>query len=147
MFRGNHGCQVDEKGRVPFPARFRDVLTTAGQNVLVLTRGFSPCIHAFPLQEWLKVEEKLGQMPVFDANVQRMRRLLTGECAECELDKQGRILIPPRLREYAGIEKDAIFVGTMQTVEVWSSDGWKKQWDELAADTDGVQRAVSSFGL
>ena len=147
MFRGNHSCQVDEKGRVPFPARFRDVLAAAGQNVLVLTRGFEPCIQVFPLAAWLKVEEKLGQMPQFDANVQRMRRLLTGECAECELDKQGRILIPPRLREFAGIEREAVFVGTMTTVDIWSADGWKKHWDELVGDTGGVQRAVSTFGL
>ncbi|MBI5494245.1 MAG: division/cell wall cluster transcriptional repressor MraZ [Deltaproteobacteria bacterium] len=147
MFRGNHECQVDEKGRVPFPARFREVLSQAGQNVLVLTRGFSPCIHAFPLKEWLKLEERLGQMPVFDPNVQRMRRLLLGECAECELDKQGRILVPPRLRDYAGVGKDAVFVGQMQTVEIWSSDGWKRHWEELVADTGGVQSAVATFGL
>ncbi|MEW5849033.1 MAG: division/cell wall cluster transcriptional repressor MraZ [Myxococcota bacterium] len=147
MFRGRHENAVDEKGRVPFPARFRELLAAGGQTTLVLTQLFDPCIHAFPLKEWEKLEAKLAQMPQFDPQVQRMRRLLTGESAEVELDKQGRMLIPPHLRRHVGIDKDVVFVGTVQTVEIWSAAGWQKHWDELKADTAMVQKAVANFGV
>jgi len=147
MFRGSHEQSVDDKGRVPFPARFREVLATQGQNTLVLIRWFDPCVRIYPLSAWEKVEEKLGQMPQFDPAVQRMRRLLTGECAEAELDKQGRILLPPRLRTYGGIGKDALFVGTMQMVELWDPTVWRKAQDELYADPNLVQQAAANFGL
>lgn len=143
MFRGRYDQSMDEKGRVPVPARFRDVLAGGQENALVLTRLFEPCIRAFPLRAWQEVEEKLARLPQLDPDVQRMRRLLSGECAEVELDKQGRILIPPGLRQHAGLEKDVVFIGTMETLELWSAPGWKEHLALLEQDQAMVQRVVS----
>jgi MraZ protein len=133
MFRGQFEQSVDDKGRVPVPVRFRDVLARQSQAVLVLTRLLEPCIRAFPLEEWAKVEANFAKLPQFDPDVQRMRRMLTGDCAEVELDKQGRILLPPGLRAQAAISKDVVFVGTMQTMELWDAAGWSQQREGTAA--------------
>jgi MraZ protein len=146
MFRGQTEQSMDEKGRVPVPARFRDVLAQQNQNILVLTCLFEPCIRAFPLDEWAKVEANFARLPQFDPDVQRMRRLLTGDCAEVELDKQGRILVSPGMRQQAGIEKDVVFVGTMQTMELWSAAGWQQQRLALQSDSAMVQK-VKSLGV
>lgn len=145
MFRGSHANAIDEKGRVPFPARFRDELAAAGQNTLVLTKVFDPCIRAYPLKEWEAVEAKLRLLPSFDPDAQRVRRLLSGQCAECELDKQGRILIPSWLRGLAKIEKDVVFVGLAGSVEIWGASAWAAHLEELQSDSKLLERVASSM--
>jgi MraZ protein len=147
MFRGRFEQSLDEKGRVPVPARFRDVLARAGQNTLVLTRSmFEPCIAGFPLDEWQKVEANFARLPQFDPAVQRLRRLLTGDCAEVELDKQGRILIPEDLRAHAKLEKDVMFVGAMQTVEIWGAQGGSQHMADLLKDPALLEK-MRSLGV
>lgn len=147
MFRGSHENAVDEKGRVPFPARFRELLASTGQNTLVLTMVFDPCIRAYPLKEWESVEGWLRGMPQFDPDAQRLRRLLSGECAECEVDKQGRILIPQRLRKLANIDKDVVFVGLSNMVEIWSAPAWAQHQDELHKDPRLLERVASGVQM
>ena len=147
MFRGSHEHGVDEKGRVPFPARFREVLSAMGQTTVVLVRWPEPCVRLYPLSRWEAVEAKLAGLSEFDPEVHKLRRVVLGECAECELDKQGRILLPPRLRSHAGIEKDALFVGTTHMVELWNPQRWRQTQEELYADPLLVQNVVTRFGL
>src|SRR5687767_4309836 len=127
MFRGQFEHAIDAKGRTSLPARFRSSLEDAadGEVCLILTPAlFDPCLHAYPLPAWEELEKKIAELPKFDPNVVAFRRRYVSAAVECELDKQGRILIPPSLREHAGLVKDVLWAGMGQTAELWSKDRW-----------------------
>jgi MraZ protein len=105
MFRGQFEHAIDAKGRTSLPSRFRDVLGAASDLRLILTRAvFDRCLHLYPLRGWEELEAKIADMPQFDPNVVAFRRMYLSAAVECELDKQGRILVPPSLREHAELQ-------------------------------------------
>lgn len=133
MFLGRFGYSVDQKGRLAVPARFRDALGAAA----VLTRGIDPCLVLYPLDTWRPLAEKIDALPIADPAARAFRRLLYAEAAHVELDSQGRMLLPPELRGWAGIDRDAIIVGVHTSIEIWSPAGWQAQQtllDEQATD-------------
>jgi len=127
MFRGHFEHAIDAKGRTSLPARFRDVLGAKdGEIALILTPAlFDPCLHVYPLRAWEELEAKIAALPQFEPNVVAFRRKYLSAAVECELDKQGRILVPPSLREHAGLHKDVLWAGMGATAELWSSERWK----------------------
>ena len=143
MFRGKQESALDEKGRVPFPAKFREKLAASGQGTLVLTVFSAPCIQAWPLKAWEELEGKLLQLPPFDPEAQQLSRLLSGDCAEVELDKQGRILIPQHLRGLVGIGKDVVFAGLIGRVEIWDPAAWSRNQAENLVNSALLERAKS----
>ncbi len=127
MFRGRYEHSVDSKGRIALPSTYRRLLSDADAKHLVVTTHLSDaCLVAYPPEEWEAFEKRLAKQPQMNRGVILMRRLYVGNAHDCGIDKQGRILLPPTLRDYATIEKDACWVGGMRTLEIWSSDNWKK---------------------
>ncbi len=126
MFRGHFEHAIDAKGRTSIPSRFRDVLTAGNDARLIVTPAlFDPCLHVHPMRAWEDLEAKIAALPQFDPNVVAFRRRYISAAVECEIDKQGRILIPPALRDHAGLQKDVLWAGMGQTIELWSRDRWK----------------------
>ncbi|MCL6634537.1 MAG: division/cell wall cluster transcriptional repressor MraZ [Peptococcaceae bacterium] len=131
MFMGEYQHNIDAKGRLFIPARLREGLG----DRFVLTKGLDGSLFAFPLPEWELLEQKLKSLPFTRSDVRAFARLFFSGATECEVDKQGRILIPGNLREYAALEKDAVIIGVSTRVEIWA----KSRWDEYSA------RAAASY--
>lgn len=130
MFMGEYQHNVDNKGRLFIPARFREGLG----DRFVLTKGLDGCLFAYPLPEWGVVEQKLKSLPLTKKDARAFVRFLLSGAAECEIDKQGRILIPGNLREFAALEKDAVVIGVSSRVEFWSRDRWE-EYSSIAASS------------
>lgn len=114
------------------PARFRDSLTGS----VVLTRGIDACLVLYPLGSWEPLAAKVDALPLADPYARAFRRLMYAEAANLELDSQGRILLPPELRAWAGIEREAVIVGVHTAIEIWSQAGWKAQQTAMEENPD-----------
>ena len=144
MFRGSFEHSVDAKGRVSVPSKFRDMIAERYEGKLVLTMDYDNCITVYPLEEWERFEEKVKALPQTQKEVKEFMRFLFSTATECELDKQGRILIPPALRDRAGISKTVTVVGIINKMEIWA----KSAWDERRSlNGDKVGDVLSSLGL
>ncbi len=122
MFMGEYNHTIDAKGRLIVPSRLREAL---GEE-FVITKGLDGCLFAYPKEEWAVLEEKLGSLPLTNSDARRFSRFFLAGAAVAEVDKQGRILIPPVLRAFAALEKEAVFVGVAKRVEIWSRERWEK---------------------
>lgn len=125
---GQYEHTIDAKGRVIIPAKFREELG----DRFVLTKGLDNCLFVYSLEEWKNIEAKLKTLPLTKKDARAFTRFFLAGAVECEIDKQGRILIPANLREHAKIEKDVIFIGVSTRVEIWS----KEVWEEYSNNTD-----------
>ncbi|HHY79837.1 MULTISPECIES: division/cell wall cluster transcriptional repressor MraZ [Thermoanaerobacter] len=128
MLMGQYEHTIDAKGRVIIPAKFREELG----DRFVLTKGLDNCLFVYSLDEWKNIEAKLKTLPLTKKDARAFTRFFLAGAVECEIDKQGRILIPANLREHAKIEKDVIFIGVSTRVEIWS----KEVWEEYSNNTD-----------
>lgn len=125
MLRGIAAVNVDPKGRFAMPVRYRPQLELGEKPQLVLTIDTEErCLLLYPMLAWEDIENKLSKLPSFDPATRRVQRLLIGHATECECDGQGRLLIPPELRDYAGIEKKLVLLGQGNKLEIWSEDVW-----------------------
>src|SRR5262245_52145744 len=107
MLSGHYEHAIDAKGRTSVPSRFRELIVEAGDARVVLTPAlFDPCLDVYPMRAWEDLEAKIAGLPRFDAKVVQLRRRYVSAAVECEIDKQGRILVPPPLREHAGLVKE-----------------------------------------
>ena len=120
MFLGTHTPRLDDKGRIFLPAKFRDRLATG----LVLTRGQERCLYIFPTDEFLRVGEAMRNAPVTSKVVRDFLRVFTSGASDEIPDKQGRVTVPPKLREYAGLTRDCTVIGAGSRVEVWDTTAW-----------------------
>ena len=126
MFRGIHTVNLDDKGRMAVPSRFRAQLDAIGDLRLVMTIDTeSPCLLLYPLAEWECIEQKLQALPSFNEVTRRIQRLLIGHATELELDGHGRILLPPLLREHANVGKRVTLLGQGRKFELWSEEIWQ----------------------
>src|SRR2546425_11706194 len=125
MFRGTHQYLVDDKGRVAIPARFREVLSGLQDERLVVTkfrRRGRPCLDAYPISAWQRFEEKIATEKRFNRRVATFEAYYVGSAQDVQLDAQGGMLIPPTLREYAGIGREVMFVGAIDKFRIWAKD-------------------------
>ena len=144
MFRGHFEHAIDAKGRTSLPSRFRDVLSSAGDGRAVLTPSpFDPCLHLFPMKAWEEFETKIAALPQFDPNVIKLRRLYVSAALECEVDKQGRVLVPNSQREHAMLQKDVLWAGMGQMVELWAREKWVETQAMTVEDRAAFRRAVA----
>jgi MraZ protein len=145
MFRGQFEHAIDAKGRTSLPSRFRDALTAANDLRFVLTRALpgDRCLHLYPMKAWEELEEKVAAMPQFDPNVVAFRRLYLSAAVECEVDKQGRVLIPPGLREHAELDKDVLWAGMGRTAELWAKEHWRAAQQMTEADLLTFKAAIA----
>ena len=141
MFMGEYSHTIDDKGRLIIPSRFRDELGAS----FVLTRGLDGCLSVYPQAEWTKLEEKLRSLPLTNRNARTITRFLVSGASQCELDKQGRILVPAALREYAHLEKDVVLTGALERIEIWD----KAKWSESAGfdDMDTIENNLQDCGV
>jgi len=131
VFRGASAINLDTKGRIAIPKRYREPLHAEFNSQIVITVDFqSPCLLLYPFDEWSKIEEKLLRLSDTRATERSMKRLLLGYAHECELDGNGRILLPPPLRQYANLEKRAMLVGQLNKFELWDETAWQKQIEQ-----------------
>lgn len=136
MFRGHFEHAIDDKGRTSLPARFRDVLAPGGEVRLIVTPALGdPCLDVYPMPAWEALERKLAELNAFDDQVIAFRRFYVSAAVECELDKQGRILVPPSMREKAQLSKNVLWLGHGQKAELWS----KERWEELSREKTGAE--------
>ncbi len=140
MFMGEFNHTIDAKGRIIIPSKFREDLG----DEFVLTLGLDGCLFAYPYSEWQLFVDKLKTLPGTKEARQLQRYFMAGAAA-CEVDKQGRILIPAKLRENAGLEKDIVFVGVLNKIEIWSKERWDSNNDY--DDVDAIAEHMSDYGI
>lgn len=140
MFMGQYEHSIDAKGRIIIPAKYREDL---GES-FVVTRGLDGCLFLYPQMEWQNFVEKLQGLPS-NQNTRKMQRQFLSKAMEVALDKQGRILIPSLLREIAALEKEVVFVGMMNRVEVWDKDRLNQQ--ELQEDEEALEATMDELDI
>jgi len=141
VFRGVYEHQIDAKGRTSLPARLRETLVGTYDERLILTTALDPCLHAYPVREWEALETALGKRNPMEPGVKTLMRLYVASAQECPLDKMGRVLVPPPLRQHAALEKDVVWVGMVKVMELWSRAGWAKAQEDARAQADSVDVA------
>ncbi|MFQ5993992.1 MAG: division/cell wall cluster transcriptional repressor MraZ [Acidiferrobacterales bacterium] len=140
MFRGLAALNLDSKGRMAIPTRYRETLLRTCQGQMVITVDRDHCLLLYTLPDWEEIERKLVRLPSFNKQARRLQRLLIGHATECELDGNGRILLPPALREFAGLNKTVVLIGQGNKFEVWAEEAWntrRADWLGEAGDEDG----------
>lgn len=148
MFRGSSYHTIDAKGRIIIPARFRDVIQNGGGNGIMLTR-MDNALFAYTFDQWNKIETKILALSETSKPMRRFRRVFIGGAIECPPDKQGRILIPPVLRQYAELEKEIVVVGQIVHFEIWSKDRYETEVMRLEEDMkkEEVGNQIAQLGL
>lgn len=143
MFRGVATFNLDAKGRMAVPAKFRKHLDVCCEGKLIVTLDHSEhCLQVYPQPEWEEVEKKLDALPSLNPQVRRLKRMLLGNATECEMDSNGRILLPAKLREFANLEKSMVMIGQGNKFELWDENAWNTLMDEcLEEDFDGILSA------
>lgn len=136
MFRGASTLNMDSKGRVAIPARYRDeILGRSGGNlVLTVNNTKDRCLWLFTLDEWEKAEQKLVALPSFDKSAQYLKRLLIGYANDCEMDTAGRLRISAPLIDFAGLDKHVVLIGQGNKFELWDEAEWKRKYEEWLAE-------------
>ena len=140
MFMGTDGHSIDAKGRVIVPAKFREVLGDS----FVVTLGLDGCLFVYPEEEWEDFVKQLKELPG-SKEARKLQRYFMAGAAPCDVDKQGRVLIPSSLREKVGLDKDVVFVGVMSKIEIWSKERWEDNND--FDNVDDIAEHMSEFGL
>ncbi|MCW2279091.1 division/cell wall cluster transcriptional repressor MraZ [Heliophilum fasciatum] len=143
MFIGEYLHTMDSKGRLFIPAKFREALG----EVMVATKGLDGCLCIYPMDEWQQVADKLKKLPFTRADARAFQRFVFSGATECELDKQGRILLAPSLRDYAGLTKDVIVIGVSTRVEVWDVERWQEYNGQTAERFEDVAENLIDFEL
>ncbi|KAA0548034.1 division/cell wall cluster transcriptional repressor MraZ [Bacillus sp. BGMRC 2118] len=140
MFMGEYHHNIDTKGRIIVPSKFRDDLGTT----FIVTRGLDKCLFGYPLDEWKILEEKLKALPLTKKDARSFTRFFFAGAIECEVDKQGRINISAPLLQYAGLEKECVVIGVSNRIEIWSKDSWEgffsdseESFAEIAENLEG----------
>ncbi len=142
MFIGEYKHSLDEKSRVIVPSKYREKLG----ELFVLTKGLDGCLFIYPYSEWTAFEQKLKQLPLTNTNARKFSRFFLAGAIECNTDKQGRILIPNNLRVYSEIEKDIVFIGMGNRIEIWSSHKWDEYNDE-EFDANAIAMQMEELGI
>lgn len=143
MFIGEYQHTIDPKGRVIMPARFREELGLR----FVLTKGLDQCLFGFTLAEWNELSQKLRSLPLGNKDARAFTRFFFAGAIECELDGQGRILIPSNLREYARLDKELTIIGVSTRIEFWSTELWGGYNDDPALDHDAIVERMAELGI
>ncbi|MDM5316642.1 division/cell wall cluster transcriptional repressor MraZ [Fictibacillus sp. b24] len=143
MFMGEYQHNIDEKGRMIIPSKFREELGTE----FILTRGLDQCVFGYPLSEWKVIEEKLKSLPFTKKDARAFTRFFFSGAAECQLDKQGRVNIASPLRDYAKLEKDCVVIGVSNRIEIWSKSIWEEYFSKSEDSFGEIAESLMDFDL
>jgi len=148
MFRSSSFHTIDEKGRFAIPARFRDILRASEVDGITVTT-LDGCLKAYTQEEWRKIEKRILDLAEKDGSMRRFRRILIGRARECACDKQGRVLLPPELRQYAEIEREIVLVGVLDHFEIWARSKWDEESSALEDDMkqEDLRNQIAKLGL
>ena len=133
MFRGHYEHAIDDKGRVAIPARFREALSGLQDERLVITKfrlGGRRCLDVYPLSTWRELEAKIVSKNRFDPRLQRFKNFYVSGAHECVIDGQGRVLVPPLLRDYGGLRREVMFTGDIDMFRLWDKQTWQQAFSE-----------------
>jgi MraZ protein len=146
VFRGVNQVNLDAKGRLAIPARYRDQISVQCSGHMVLTIDTEErCLLLYPIDDWEEIQEKVNALPSFNPAARRLQRLLIGHATDLDMDGNGRLLIPSLLREYAGLDKKVILLGQGRKFELWDEAAWNEtreeylQIDDASGNFDGLQ--------
>lgn len=141
MFMGEYNHTIDAKGRVIVPSKFRETLG----DEFVVTKGLDGCLFVYDNNEWAVFEEKLKSLPIANKDARAFARFFLAGAAGVEVDKQGRILLPATLREFAALQKDVVLIGVGSRIEIWS----RERWEDAASfeDMDTIAEHMADLGL
>lgn len=143
MFIGEYTANIDDKARVAIPAKFRSSL----KSKVVVTRGLDNSLVLYTLDEWKKLAEKWASLPISTANNRAFSRLMLAGAMDCDIDKQGRVVLPGYLKEYAKIQKKMVFAGLYSRIELWSEELWNKYKTQTEKDSNKIAEALGILGV
>ena len=143
MFIGEFKHNLDNKGRIAVPAKFRNKLGSSA----IITRGLDHCLFIFNNKEWEILAQKLISLPLAQANSRAFVRLMLAGAMDLEIDKQGRILIPDYLREYAGLKRETIITGLYNRIEVWDNGTWKQYKTKTESSSEEIAEKLGELGI
>jgi len=142
MFIGEYQHSLDVKNRIIIPSKFRDELG----DRFVITKGLDNCLYAYPMEEWANLEQKLKSLPLTSRDARAFVMFFFSGAAECIPDKQGRVIIPSNLIEYANITKDVVTIGVSTRFEIWSKENWDR-YNNSNIDFDEIAEKMSQLGI
>ena len=143
MFIGEYSHTIDNKGRLIFPAKFRENL---GDN-FIATKGLDGCLFVYTQEEWAILEGKLKQLPLAKPEARAFVRFFFAGAAELEADKQGRVLLPTNLREHARLDKDVIVIGVSSRIEIWSKEAWDEYNNQIGPEVAKIAENLVDLGI
>ena len=136
MFRGASSLNLDAKGRFAIPTKYRERIVESCESQLVVTVDKDGCLLIYPEPVWIEMEKKLKALPSFNKAARILQRLYIGHASEVEMDAQGRVLLPPTLRRFAGLEKQVALIGQGEHFELWDQEVWDRQRDDWLENVD-----------
>lgn len=153
MFRGTNTINLDDKGRIAIPTKYREELQECCERQLIVTmalneqcNGERGCLWLYPIPEWEKIEQKIIKLPTANKMAGKLRRFLIGSAFECEMDAQGRLMLPEKLRKFASLDKKVVLIGQLNKFEIWNEEAWKVKEEEFFGggddDNDDADREV-----
>ena len=143
MFMGEFQHNIDSKGRLIVPSKLREDLG----NKFIVTRGMDGCLFGYTLERWSQLEESVKEMPLTKKDARTFVRFFYSAATECEIDKQGRINLPLKLREFASIEKPCVIIGVSDRIEIWSEERWLAFSKDAEENFDDIAESLIDFGL
>jgi MraZ protein len=152
LFRGISLINLDDKGRLAIPTRYREELQECSEGQLIVTvavnercTGETGCLWLYPLPEWERLEQTISKLPTLNKMAGKLRRFVIGNAFECEMDKQGRLLLPEQLRKFAGMDKKVVLVGQLNKFEIWNELAWTAKENEWlnSDDNEGFEELES----
>ena len=141
MFIGEYNHTIDAKGRLIVPSKFRELLGSE----FVVTKGLDGCLFVYPNEEWVTIEEKFKSIPLTTKDARKFSRFFFAGAPSCEVDRQGRILLPQVLREYADLQKEVVLAGVLSRIEIWNRDRWQDA--NTYDDMDEIAEHMAQLGL
>jgi len=150
MFQGINDLNLDVKGRMSLPARYRVTIQERCGGSLVITVDVDRCLLIYPMPEWRVIHQKLMQLPSMDRQVRRLQRLIVGHATECDVDASHRVLLPPPLRKFANLKKHAVLIGQGNKFELWDQETWEKmreRWIKEENKLSDISDALETLSI